>query len=310
MRAALLLLAAPLTLSAQSLPSKTQELIDEAEQAWKAGDCANAYPLLKEAFLQSKQPRLLTSIGQCAAFLQLDASALAAYCAYQNLEPNSPYRDTVDGLIQELSTKTNQSCPESSTFYKPEKAPEEEAPPPKKVSAIMMLGAASGTVKGITDNSRAPIAGGNSLPELVLAPEIAFYATPKLTVGALGLFQLTNTDGATAIRQSQPSAALRVRYFYAKRERFRPLAAGEIGFGRFVQNFPTNFDGNELGNDSVHNVGPFLGAAWGFEEDFTQNMAFTGGFSLRGYLADNPLTGTENIPILMFNLSLGLRFGM
>jgi hypothetical protein len=313
MRSALLsltLLASPVF--AQS--TETEELIAAAEKAWNDGDCANAYPLLKEAYLQSKQSKLLTSIGQCAAFLQLDTSALAAYCAYQTLEPNSPYKETVANFVKDLSDKTQQSCPQSSVFYTPpeqDQPSDKPAPQKRRAALIVAMGAAAGTVKGVTDSSRTPIAGGNSLPEFVISPEAALYATPLLTVGALLAIQVTNTDGAIG-SQTGPklSGALRVKYRYGRRERFTPLLAGELGFGQFVQNFPTGFNGAELGKDSIHSVGPFLGLGWAFEDDFTPSAALTGSFTLRGYLADNPVSNTTDIPIFLVNLSLGVRVGI
>jgi hypothetical protein len=182
---------------------------------------------------------------------------------------------------------------------------------PKRIfSVIVSGGTIAGTVKGVTDDSRTPIAGGFSLPEAAVMPEIAFYATPRLTVGAIGIIQLTNTAGAIdAEAKPQLAGGLRVRYFHGKLEGFRPFISGDGGFGQFVQNFPTGFNGEELGKDSTHNIGPFLGLGWGLEYDFTSSAALMFCLAARGYLADNPVSETTDIPILQAGGALGLRFG-
>jgi hypothetical protein len=133
-----LALFAPLSaVNAQTEDPKTQELIKEGEKAFKAGDCKKATPILKEAYLLSRQSKLLTSIAQCAEFLQDNTEALSAYCAYQTLEPNSQYKDIIEKSVSNLKKKTNSDCPLISDYLPPPKENKPEEPrsnptPPQK----------------------------------------------------------------------------------------------------------------------------------------------------------------------------------
>jgi hypothetical protein len=185
------------------------------------------------------------------------------------------------------------------------------AKPKKRIfSLIVSGGMIAGTVAGKTDKSKTPISGGFSLPDAVVLPELAFYVSPRLTIGGIGIIQVTNTSGALEEPEAPKlGGGLRLRYFHGKLDGFRPFFSGDGGFGQFVQRFPTNFDGNNLGNDSTHNVGPFVGLGWGFENDFTKSVALMVNLAARGYLANNPVSEVEGVPVLQTNLSIGLRIG-
>jgi hypothetical protein len=184
-------------------------------------------------------------------------------------------------------------------------------PPKKRIfSLIVSGGMILGTVAGKTDVSKTTITNGVSLPDVVIVPELAFYAGSRLTIGGVGLIQVTNTKGALeAPEPPKLGGGLRLRYFYGKLEGFRPFFSGDGGFGEFVQRFPTNFDGTNTGNDSTHNVGPFVGLGWGFENDFTNSTALMVSLTARGYLTSNPVSEVEGIPVLQGNLAIGLRLG-
>jgi hypothetical protein len=188
--------------------------------------------------------------------------------------------------------------------------PEPDANPKRIFSLIVSGGMIAGTVAGKTDVSKTPVDNGFSLPDAVVMPELAFYVTPRLTLGAIGLIQVTNTAGALEAPESvKAGGGLRVRYFHGHLDGFRPFFSGDGGFGQFVQHFPTNFQGNALGKDSTHNVGPFVGLGWGFENDFTKSVALMVNASVRGYLADNKVSGAEDVPVVQTNLAIGIRVG-
>jgi hypothetical protein len=121
--------------------AKTQELIKEGQKHFTAGDCKKAYPPLKEAYLRSYKPNLLTSIAQCAEFLQDNFEALGAYCAYQILEPNSPYKTTIEKNVNALRKKTGSDCPMTSDYLpptnkEPDSKPDDKPPAVKPAKGL------------------------------------------------------------------------------------------------------------------------------------------------------------------------------
>ena len=132
---------------------ETRRLIAEGQKYFEAGDCKRAYPILQDAYARSKKPGLLTSIAQCAEFLKDNTEALAAYCAYQSIEPDSAYKETILQSIQALSKATKSGCPTESKYLPapktaPKVVPEGAPAPPSKLvrpASLAALGAVLGS---------------------------------------------------------------------------------------------------------------------------------------------------------------------
>jgi hypothetical protein len=128
---------------------ETKRLIAEGQKYFEAGDCKKAYPILQDAFSRSAQPGLLTSIAQCAEFLKDNPEALAAYCAYQTIEPNSPYKDTINQSIQDLRKATGSDCPAQSKYLpKAKEAPTSPTPEKEKKLTTPITLATIGAICG------------------------------------------------------------------------------------------------------------------------------------------------------------------
>lgn len=177
----------------------------------------------------------------------------------------------------------------------------------RSFSFVLTAGTAAGLVTGFTDLSGDKINGaGLSFPEVILSPELAFYASPSVTVGAIGRVQLTGNQGSLEGASTAPSAggALRVRYFYGEPKSFRPFFAGEGGFALLTQRFVLTQTNGDKAADSDHEQGPFLGLGWGFESDLSSAVALAVNTTLRGYY-----DLTDSLPAAQLEISLGFRFG-
>jgi hypothetical protein len=212
----------------------------------------------------------------------------------------------VEGATPIKNGKGNKNTSDPETDPEITDGPTTDEKPKKRIfSLIVSGGMIAGTVAGKTDKSKTPISSGFSLPDAVVVPELAFYVSPRLTIGAIGMIQVTNTSGA--LDKPEPpklAGGLRLRYFHGKLTGFRPFFGGDAGFGEFVQSFPV-----ENNDDSTHNKGPFIGLGWGFENDFTDSVALMVNLAARGYLASNEISDSKNALVMQTNLAIGLRIG-
>ena len=196
---------------------ETKRLITEGQRYFEAGDCKKAYPILQEAYARSNQPGLLTSIAQCAEFLKDNPEALAAYCAYQTIDPNSAYKDTINQSIQELRKSTKSECPTESK-YLPKPKKEEPTPipaplpeKPKKLLVPVSLAALGAVLGSATLGIRVQAKQKNELPQakktlgllLAIGADLSFIAA-----GATLYVALKAPDKEPSASQPQETSLL------------------------------------------------------------------------------------------------------
>lgn len=99
-----LLLACPAT--AAPTPAPLQAQVDAGTKALQDGRYDEAIQLLQDAYDQLKDPVLLFNIGQAHRKAGHSPEAIDAFERYLAAQPDSPYRDKVEGYLSKLRQRS------------------------------------------------------------------------------------------------------------------------------------------------------------------------------------------------------------
>ena len=183
-----------------------------------------------------------------------------------------------------------------------------------KVSISIAGGTGFGYVSGQTEggNTVETCCVGNSLA--VITPEIAFHASPQLSIGVAARIGLpiganVNAEGAEAYSTVAPSGLLRIRYGLSPTgEGVRVM--GQVGYG--VMRNTIKLDTGTAGMDTdIVAQGPLLvGAGIGYIKRLGGNFAFIADLSaLAGIAITDKISTTVTNTGIGADLSLGLAVG-
>ena len=111
---ALCLEIAPVFAQPANDPAAAMAKYEEAERYYKLAEFETDLALYRESYLLSGEPELLFNIGQCNRQLLRYEEALKSYKAYLRDVPNSPSRENIERLINEVEGKLGPQSPPRS----------------------------------------------------------------------------------------------------------------------------------------------------------------------------------------------------
>ena len=105
---------------------RAARLTARAEQLYLAQDFVAALDSYREAYLAVSAPELLFNLGQCHRKLGQFEEAAVFFHVYLQVEPASPYRDMVEGLVAESRIQHSLAA---AQYPAPPPPPEQVVPP-------------------------------------------------------------------------------------------------------------------------------------------------------------------------------------